>query len=117
MELRDPKRPERTMEPVRASRFFMLKRTDRQSPLIPRPFSLYRQRDGQLEFLVKVMGQGTRALAESRPGQELSLVGPLGNGWPTLDAEGPRRETLVRAAEVLRDRHRARQQGEEVPAI
>ncbi len=32
-------------------------------------------------------------------------------------AEGPRRETLVRAAEILRDRHQARQRGESVPAL
>jgi uncharacterized ferritin-like protein (DUF455 family) len=32
-------------------------------------------------------------------------------------AEGPRRETLVRAAEILRDRHRARQRGEVVPTL
>ncbi len=32
-------------------------------------------------------------------------------------AEGPRRETLVRAAEILRDRHRARRRGEEVPVL
>ena len=30
----------------------------------------------------------SKALAESRPGQELSLVGPLGNGWPTLSGAG-----------------------------
>ena len=32
-------------------------------------------------------------------------------------AEGPRRETLVAAAEILRDRHRARQRGEDVPSL
>ncbi len=32
-------------------------------------------------------------------------------------AEGPRRETLVRAAEILRDRHQARRRGEAVPAL
>ena len=81
-------RPEREVPPVRASRFFMLKRTDGVSPLIPRPFSLYRQPGLDLEFLVKVMGRGTRALAECRPGQELRLIGPLGNGWPTIDDTG-----------------------------
>ncbi len=81
--------PERELAPVRASRFFMLRRKDRLSPLIPRPFSLYRQQGTRLEFLVKVMGRGTRALADSRPGDELALIGPLGNGWPTLDGEGP----------------------------
>jgi uncharacterized ferritin-like protein (DUF455 family) len=32
-------------------------------------------------------------------------------------AEGPSRATLVRAAEILRDRHQARQRGEDVPAL
>ncbi len=76
------------MAPIRASRFFMLKLLDGTSPLIPRPYSIYRQRNGELEFLVKVMGQGSRALAAARKGQELRLIGPLGNGWPTLDGEG-----------------------------
>jgi dihydroorotate dehydrogenase electron transfer subunit len=81
-------RPEASLPPVRASRFFMLRRTDRLSPLIPRPFSLYRQHGDVLEFLVKVMGRGTRALASSRPGDALGLVGPLGNGWPALAGGG-----------------------------
>ncbi len=34
-----------------------------------------------------------------------------------LETAGPRRETLVRAAEVLRDRHRARQRGEAVASL
>jgi dihydroorotate dehydrogenase electron transfer subunit len=74
--------------PVRASRFFMLKREDGLSPFVPRPYSIYRQRGRELEFLIKVMGKGSRALAASRPGEKLRLIGPLGNGWPTLDGEG-----------------------------
>jgi dihydroorotate dehydrogenase electron transfer subunit len=84
--------PERELGPVRASRFFMLKAVERDAPLIPRPFSLYRQRDGLAEFLVKVMGRGTRALAETRPGERVRMIGPLGNGWPTIhggDGAGP----------------------------
>lgn len=81
--------PECEIPAIRASRFFMVKRSDGVSPLIPRPFSIYRHRDGRLEFLIKVMGRGTRALAETVPGQELTLIGPLGNGWPTLDGDGP----------------------------
>jgi dihydroorotate dehydrogenase electron transfer subunit len=81
-------RPEVELAPIRASRFFMLKRADALSPLIPRPFSLYRQTGRELEFLIKVMGRGTRALAHSRPGDALRLVGPLGNGWPALAGGG-----------------------------
>lgn len=76
------------LPPLRAARFFMLKRDDRVSPEIPRPFSLYRQKGNELEFLIKVMGLGTQALAACTRGTKLKVVGPLGNGWPTIDGEG-----------------------------
>jgi dihydroorotate dehydrogenase electron transfer subunit len=83
------------LDPLRAARFFMLRRPDGLSPGIPRPFSLYRQlANGDLEFLIKVMGPGTRALAATRPGESLLTVGPLGNGWPVMDA-GPDPWVLV----------------------
>ena len=66
----------------------MLRREDGRSPAIPRPFSIYRQRGDELEFLIKVMGVGTQALAECTPGTAVRLIGPLGNGWPVLDGEG-----------------------------
>lgn len=74
--------------PLRAARFFMLRREDRLSPAIPRPFSVYRQFGNELEFLIKVMGTGTAALAQCVPGTQLRVVGPLGNGWPALDGDG-----------------------------
>ncbi len=82
-------RPDVEVPPIRAARFFMLRREDRLSPAIPRPFSLYRQDGNELEFLIKVMGAGTSALAACTPGTPLRIVGPLGNGWPTLDGDGP----------------------------
>lgn len=82
--------PEKPLGPIRAGRFFMLRREDRLSPAIPRPFSVYRQLpSGELEFLIKVMGDGTSALEASGPGTELICIGPLGIGLPALDAEGP----------------------------
>jgi dihydroorotate dehydrogenase electron transfer subunit len=82
-------RPELEQAPLRAARFFMLRREDALSPAIPRPFSVYRQEGRELEFLIKVMGRGTRALADCTPGTALRAIGPLGNGWPTLDPDGP----------------------------
>jgi len=76
------------LPPLRAARFFMLRREDRLSPAIPRPFSLYRQTGNELEFLIKVMGQGTSALAQCQKGTKLRVIGPLGNGWPTIDGDG-----------------------------
>jgi dihydroorotate dehydrogenase electron transfer subunit len=79
---------ETPIPPLRAGRFFMLRREDRTSPAIPRPFSVYRQIGNELEFLIKVVGTGTRALAACTPGTKVRVIGPLGNGWPSLDGEG-----------------------------
>jgi dihydroorotate dehydrogenase electron transfer subunit len=81
--------PEFVTGKLRAARFFMLRREDGTSPAIPRPFSVYRQVGSELEFLIKAMGRGTRALAACRPGDKLRVIGPLGNGWPTLSGDGP----------------------------
>jgi dihydroorotate dehydrogenase electron transfer subunit len=81
-------RPELELPEVRAGRFFMLRRADGSAPLLPRPFSIYRQLGGELEFLIKVIGCGTQSLAEAGPGTEIALLGPLGNGLPELDGAG-----------------------------
>lgn len=74
--------------PLGAGRFFMLRRADRAAPAIPRPFSLYRQGpNGELEFLIKAIGPGTRSLAGSQIGEQISVIGPLGNGWPQLPTD------------------------------
>lgn len=48
-----------------------------------RPQSVYRvaRSSGRLEFLYKVVGRGTRGLATLEPGDNLSMVGPLGVGF------------------------------------
>ena len=75
---------------LRAGRFFMLRPIEGLAPAIPRPFSVYRQlADGTLEFLVKLVGPGTRALGAAPVGAELLAVGPLGNGLDPLDEPGP----------------------------
>ena len=76
-------RPEVALPPIRASRFFMLRREDRDLPLIPRPFSIYRQAGDEIEFLIKVMGRGTKALSECEPGNLVRNTTDHGvdNGW------------------------------------
>lgn len=81
-------RPPDDLPTIRASRFFMVQLTDGTSPWIPRPFSIYRQAPNRLEFLIKIMGRGTKALSLAQPGAQIRLTGPLGNGWPTLDGDG-----------------------------
>jgi dihydroorotate dehydrogenase electron transfer subunit len=73
---------------VRPSQFFMVRRGDGSGPFLARPFSLYwRERRGGrdvLSFLLKVVGPGTRALADLTAGAPVELVGPLGNGFPRV---------------------------------
>ena len=48
-----------------------------------RPQSVYRidRERGQIEFLYKCVGRGTRGLATLEKGDELNMVGPLGVGF------------------------------------
>lgn len=76
---------EESFPALNAGRFFMLRRADGFGPLIPRPFSLFKQSGRSLEFLIKVIGAGTKALAGASVGSEMRIIGPLGNGWPEVD--------------------------------
>jgi dihydroorotate dehydrogenase electron transfer subunit len=75
---------------VRAGQFFHLlcpaTGSGSAQPFLRRPMSVYRvDRDnGCIEFLYKVIGPGTQAMAALRPGDMFNALGPLGVGF-TLD--------------------------------
>ena len=73
------------LEPGVPGQFFML---EAPGCLLPRPFSLCLAPPGELAFLVDPIGPGTRALAAVEPGDELAILGPLGNGF-SLDVGRP----------------------------
>jgi dihydroorotate dehydrogenase electron transfer subunit len=73
------------IEPGAPGQFFMLRPPGH---VLPRPMSLCLARSGELAFLVDAIGPGTRALAEAGPGDEIDVLGPLGNGF-RLDVERP----------------------------
>jgi dihydroorotate dehydrogenase electron transfer subunit len=51
-------------------------------PLLRRPFSIHRRiGPDQIQLLFRAVGRGTGLLAAIRPGQHLSLIGPLGHGF------------------------------------
>ena len=59
---------------------------DGERPFLPRAFSVLRAVPGddgglELQFLLEDVGPGTNRLCELDAGEELSLVGPLGNGF------------------------------------
>jgi dihydroorotate dehydrogenase electron transfer subunit len=75
--------------------FLMIRPCTGNDPLLGRPFALYdvaRDRSDSpvaIDVVYLVVGRGTSALARARPGDRLSVWGPLGNGFgspPTGDA-------------------------------
>lgn len=50
------------------------------APLLPRPMSLLTG-GSEPSILIKVVGEGTRRMAQAAPGEEFSLLAPLGRSW------------------------------------
>lgn len=53
--------------------------------LLPRPISIceYDTEKGKLHFVYRVVGKGTEEFSRLEVGDELEIMGPLGNGFPT----------------------------------
>jgi dihydroorotate dehydrogenase electron transfer subunit len=73
------------LEPGVPGQFFMLEAPGRP---LPRPMSLCLAPPGELAFLVDPIGPGTRTLCALDSGDELAILGPLGNGY-RLEVERP----------------------------
>jgi dihydroorotate dehydrogenase (NAD+) catalytic subunit len=78
-----------------AGQFFML-RARPSGVLLGRPISVYRSDDSSITFLILKKGRGTAELCALRAGDELDLVGPIGNIFPlpsnaAADANQPHR--------------------------
>jgi len=74
---------------ARPGQFVMVACGDSLDPLLRRPFSIHQvEAGGTIQLLFKVIGRGSRWLAALTPGQDLSLIGPLGHGFH-LATTGP----------------------------
>jgi len=49
--------------------------------LLRRPFSIFQVSGSKLSILYKAVGRGTEVLSRMHPGEELSMIGPLGHGF------------------------------------
>lgn len=66
--------------------FVMLRVTANLDPLLARPFGISAVISKRsIELYYRVAGRGTTLLTRVTPGQTLSVVGPLGNGFPVPD--------------------------------
>jgi len=73
------------VDPGVPGQFFMLEAPGR---VLPRPMSLCLAPPGELAFLIDPIGPGTRALCALTRGDDLGVLGPLGNGFD-LDVARP----------------------------
>ena len=82
----------------RAGEFVMIRPSWVGDPFLPRAFSIYRistRSSGAgsppgdtppvIEILYKVLGRGTQCLSRMEPGQEIEILGPLGNAFTLPD--------------------------------
>lgn len=70
---------------VIAGQFVHLRIPDAPELCLRRPFSIYRADGGKLALLYKTVGAGTHSMQTIEPGTEVSVIGPLGNGFPVGD--------------------------------
>ena len=75
---------------IKPGQFVMIKVSDNRSPLLRRPFSVYKsypvshpekRKRGCLFILYKKVGKGTRKMTTLKRGEKVDLIGPLGNGF------------------------------------
>lgn len=56
-------------------------------PLLRRPISIYNIEESIVEFIFQVKGKGTQILASKKEGEEIDILGPLGEGVFTFEGK------------------------------
>ncbi|HEY54910.1 MAG TPA: dihydroorotate dehydrogenase electron transfer subunit [Dehalococcoidia bacterium] len=67
--------------PAEAGQFVMVRCGEEPEYPLRRPFSIHQRQGGKIALLFNIVGKGTQWLAQRQPGDELDLLGPLGNGF------------------------------------
>lgn len=82
---------DRIADQARPGQFVTLYSKDR-SRMLPRPISLCEIGDDKksIRLVYRVAGEGTREFSRLRSGDDIEVMGPLGNGFPMEEAQGKR---------------------------
>jgi dihydroorotate dehydrogenase electron transfer subunit len=65
--------------------FVNIRVRDSHYPLLRRPLSVFSASGEAFDILYKVVGEGTEVLSKRSPGEELDVIGPLGNPFSFED--------------------------------
>ena len=57
------------------------------SKLLPRPISICEVKDNSLRIVYRVVGGGTKIMSSYQEGDEIQIIGPLGNGFDMRDGK------------------------------
>lgn len=76
---------------IQPGQFAHLRILPLREALLRRPFSIFQTAGDTFSILYKTVGKGTDVLSRMRPGEEVSVIGPLGHGFtvPKAGAESP----------------------------
>ena len=69
---------------VQPGQFLHLRVPPAADAILRRPFSVFRVNGDRLAILYKSVGKGTQAMELLRAGNEVNILGPLGNGFPNV---------------------------------
>lgn len=70
---------------INCGQFYMIKVS---SGILPRPISICEKTENKLTFLYAVVGKGTEEISKLKTGDEISITGPLGNGFNVKEPLG-----------------------------
>jgi len=66
---------------TKPGQFLMVQVSNNFDPLLRRPFSIFFCERENIAILYKVVGKGTKIMSKWKEGNNVSLLGPLGNGF------------------------------------
>lgn len=72
---------------IKPGQFFMIRGWEENDPFLPRPISIAGVGKNSITFLYEVRGRGTHIISKLVAGDNLDILGPLGNGF-SLDKPG-----------------------------
>jgi len=70
----------------RPGQFVMLRGPWGRDPVLPRAYSILSADGERARFLVQRVGRGSNLLADAAVGEPITVLGPLGNGFPEPEA-------------------------------
>ncbi len=79
----------------RPGQFLMVRVSQSPYPLLRRPFSIHSKKGQNLEIFFQNTGIGTSILSEKQLGEEMEVLGPLGNGFHIQENYGQKTICLI----------------------